>query len=68
MLIGASVLLVMSGVGALRANVMASNVDNLYSKVDTLSEQSKRIKLIERSLIIQPSLLCRKFCERVFEL
>ncbi|EJE4078077.1 conjugal transfer protein, partial [Enterococcus faecalis] len=49
-LIGASVLLVMSGVGALRANVMASNVDNLYSKVDTLSEQSKKNKVDREEL------------------
>ncbi|HBC4854074.1 TPA: conjugal transfer protein [Enterococcus faecalis] len=45
-LIGASVLLVMSGVGAIRANVMASNVDSLYSKVDTLSEQSKKNNVV----------------------
>ncbi|EJM6035954.1 conjugal transfer protein [Enterococcus faecalis] len=49
-LIGASVLLVMSGVGAIRANVMASNVDNLYSKVDTLSEQSKKNKVDREEL------------------
>ena len=49
-LIGASVLLVMSGVGTIRANVMASNVDNLYSKVDTLSEQSKKNKVDREEL------------------
>lgn len=49
-LIGASFLLIMSGVGAIRANVMASNVDNLYSKVDTLSEQSKKNNVVREEL------------------
>ncbi|MDN3183541.1 conjugal transfer protein [Enterococcus faecalis] len=49
-LFGAIFLLIMSGVGAIRANVMASNVDGLYRKLDTLEKQTEKTNVVREEL------------------